>query len=88
MGTGLFARLSCDVHPWEFAYVSILKHPFFAITDEHGEFVITNVPPGKYTVEARHRTGASRDFGASQKTIRVSPRDVTIVDFDILSHAH
>lgn len=51
----LFLRIKCDVHQWMFAYVSVFAHPFFAVTDEHGEFEISGLPPGEYILEAVHR---------------------------------
>lgn len=51
----LFVRQKCDVHPWEYAYVSTFSHPFFAITDEKGEFSLPSLPKGEYTLEAHHR---------------------------------
>jgi len=51
----VFLRLKCDVHPWMFAYVGVVEHPFFAVTDTNGVFTIPNVPPGRYTLQAVHR---------------------------------
>jgi plastocyanin len=51
----MFLRFKCDVHPWMFAWVSVFDSPYFCISDKDGKFVIKNVPPGKYTVEAAHR---------------------------------
>jgi hypothetical protein len=50
-----FLKFKCDVHPWMFAYVTVLKHPYFAVSATDGTFKIGNVPPGKYTVEVVHR---------------------------------
>jgi hypothetical protein len=50
-----FLRFKCDVHPWMFAYVTVLNHPFYAVTGKDGTFKITGLPPGKYTIEAAHR---------------------------------
>jgi hypothetical protein len=51
----LFVRIKCDVHPWMFAYVNVLPHPFFAITDTNGVFKIpAGLPAGDYTVSAVH----------------------------------
>jgi hypothetical protein len=47
-------RIKCDVHPWMFAYVSVVNNPFFAITDANGSFMITNVPSGNYDLTAMH----------------------------------
>lgn len=51
----VFLRVKCDVHPWMFAYVGLVEHPFFAVTDTNGVFSINNVPPGRYVVQAVHR---------------------------------
>lgn len=51
----IFVRLKCDVHPWEFAYISVITHPFFAVTDKSGQFSLPPLPPGKYTIRAYHR---------------------------------
>lgn len=48
-------RLKCDVHPWMFAYVNIVDHPFHAVTDTNGLFRLPPaLPPGKYVVTAVH----------------------------------
>ena len=51
----VFLRFKCDVHPWMFAWVGVVDHPFYSVTDKDGSFKISNVPPGSYTVEAYHR---------------------------------
>jgi len=50
-----FLKFQCDVHPWMFAWVTVVDHPYFAVSGADGKFTIKNVPPGKYTVEAVHR---------------------------------
>lgn len=51
--TGLM-ELNCDCHPWMLGYVYIFDHPYAAVTNEKGEFVIKDIPPGTYTMEAWH----------------------------------
>ena len=46
--------VKCDIHPWMNAYVHAVSHPYFAITDAKGKFVIEGVPPGEYTVKVWH----------------------------------
>lgn len=44
-------RIDCDLHPWMRAWVIVAAHPFYALTDERGEFVLDHVPPGEYTLQ-------------------------------------
>jgi len=46
--------VKCNQHPWMRAYVGVLSHPFYAVTDKDGHFEIKGVPPGTYTVVAWH----------------------------------
>ncbi len=46
--------VKCNQHPWMRAYVGVLQHPFFAVTDRDGKFEIKGVPPGTYTLVAWH----------------------------------
>jgi hypothetical protein len=46
--------VKCDVHPWMKAWVGVVEHPFFSVTDEQGKFELINVPAGKYTVGVWH----------------------------------
>lgn len=49
-----FMKFQCDVHPWMFAWVTVVDSPYFAMTDKDGKYTIKNVPPGKYTISALH----------------------------------
>lgn len=42
--------VSCSIHPWMQAYWMVVDHPYFAITDEKGNFEIKNVPAGTQKV--------------------------------------
>jgi hypothetical protein len=50
----VLVRIKCDVHPWMFTYAGVQEHPYFAVTDKDGNFKISNLPNGKYTIEAFH----------------------------------
>lgn len=50
----VMVRFKCDVHQWMAAYVGVLDHPYFAVTDASGAFELPNLPPGTYTIEAWH----------------------------------
>jgi plastocyanin len=53
-----FMKFQCDVHPWMFAWVTVVDGPFYAVTGKDGKFTIKNVPPGKYHLVALHRKAA------------------------------
>jgi len=74
----LFLRFKCDVHPWMFAYVSLLSHPYFAVTDTNGNFTIPNVPPGAYEIELYHRKA-----GKITKDIVVNAGHTSVVNSSI-----
>lgn len=46
--------MKCDVHPWMSAWISVMDHPFFAVTKEDGQFEIKDVPEGDFNVVAWH----------------------------------
>jgi hypothetical protein len=46
--------IKCNQHPWMRAYVAVLQHPFYAVTDKDGHFEIKGVPAGTYTLVAWH----------------------------------
>ena len=47
-------QISCSLHSWMRAWVFVVPHPWFAVTDPQGKFHIGKVPPGKYTLWLRH----------------------------------
>ena len=68
----------CDVHPWMFAYVGVLDHPFFAVTGPDGTFNIEGLPPGTYTIEAWHER-----LGAQTQTITIGEREAGDMTYSI-----
>ncbi len=42
--------VKCDVHGWMGAWIFVVDHPYYAATDDEGRFVLTDIPPGTYTV--------------------------------------
>ncbi len=47
-------KFRCNVHPWMSAYVHVVSHPFFAVTQKEGTFEIKGLAPGVYTVKVWH----------------------------------
>ena len=53
------------------SYIGVVDHPYFAVTDKDGNFKISGVPDGKYTIEAFHQK-----THVAAKTGIVKPIDV------------
>jgi hypothetical protein len=55
-------ELTCDAHPWTHSWIAVFDHPYYAMTDPDGAFVMDSVPPGRYAVRLWHpRLGAIAD---------------------------
>ncbi|MFM1768795.1 MAG: hypothetical protein RJA22_1324 [Verrucomicrobiota bacterium] len=67
----VLVRVKCDVHPWMFAYVGVCEHPYFAVTDKDGNFKISGLPDGKYTIVAYHLKTHGKANEGVVKTIEV-----------------
>jgi plastocyanin len=63
-------RINCDLHSWMRAWVVVADHPFYALTNEAGEFSLPSVPPGKYVVQIW------------QESLGITSREVTITGDD------
>ena len=49
--------LKCDAgHVWMNSVALTVDNPYYAVTDEHGNFKLTDVPAGTYTIEAWHES--------------------------------
>ena len=46
--------VKCNIHPWMRSYISVVGHPFFAVTGDDGTYTIKGLPPGTYTIEVVH----------------------------------
>lgn len=69
--------LKCNAgHFWMNGIIMVVDHPYYAITDSHGEFRLTGVPPGDYEIVAWHegwkveREEQVLDVGTQTKTKR------------------
>ncbi len=48
-------KLQCDAgHTWMNAWIYVFDHPYYAVTDDSGAFVIKDVPAGEHVVELWH----------------------------------
>jgi acylphosphatase len=71
--------VKCDLHEaCENAWVSVLPHPFFAVTGEKGEYEIQGLAPGRYTVEAWQE-----NCGPVTQEIEAIAGESKVIDFQI-----
>jgi plastocyanin len=47
--------VECAVHGWMQASVVVVDNPYYAVTDENGQFSIPDLPPGTYQVKIWHK---------------------------------
>jgi hypothetical protein len=73
--TGIIA-IQCEVlHTWMSAYMVVTSSPYFAVTDEIGEFVIEAVPAGTREIKVWHEK-----LGAQSKTVSLAAGTTLHVD--------
>jgi len=72
----------CDVHGWMNAYVGVLDHPYFAVTDADGKFDLKQLPPGTYTIEAWHEK-----LGATSQSVTVGDKETKEITFTLKAPA-
>jgi plastocyanin len=66
----------CNVHPEMSAYLVVVPTPYFATSDQAGNYKIENVPDGSYTVVAWHE-------GSKNQSKPVSASGDTKADFTL-----
>jgi plastocyanin len=47
----------CDIHPWMAGRARVFDHPYFAVTDENGNFEIKLAPKGDWNIVYWHENG-------------------------------
>jgi plastocyanin len=68
--------VKCNVHGWMNAYIGVLEHPFFAVTDDTGRFSIPQLPPGTYTIEVWHER-----LGTQLQQVTIAAKDTQDLTF-------
>ena len=68
----------CNQHPWERAYIGVLSHPFFAVTDSAGNYEIRGLPPGTYKLAVWYELLGEREI-----EITVAAGESRRVDFTL-----
>ncbi len=69
-------EIQCDIHPWMHAYLFVMDHPFFAVTDEQGNYSIAGLPAGEYSLGIWHE-----ELGKQQQDVTVADKNVADFNF-------
>jgi plastocyanin len=71
-------EVKCDVHGWMQGWLVATESPYVAVTDNSGNFKLTDVPPGSYTVEVWHEK-----LGKNTQKVTVKAKEDAKVSFDV-----
>lgn len=69
-------EFKCDIHPWMKAWCAVLDHPFYAVTQTDGKYVIEGLEPGEYEVTSWHER-----LGVKTATVTVAEGAAAQADF-------
>jgi len=71
-------EVKCDVHGWMHGYLVATESPYVAVTDNSGNFKLTDVPPGTYTVEVWQEK-----LGKHTQKVTVKAKEDAKVNFEL-----
>lgn len=75
-------EIQCDIHPWMHAYLFVMDHPYFAVSDAEGNFAIESLPAGKYSLAVWHEV-----LGKQDRELTIASEPATDVEFHFPSPA-
>ena len=68
--------LTCDRHDFMENWLYVVDNPYFAVSDENGQFHIDGIPPGDYHLVAWHPI-----LGTQEHTVTIAPQRDTALHF-------
>ena len=68
---------SANGHAWMSAYIAVLPHPWAALTDENGHFVLHHVPRGMQKICAWHEV-----LGVLTREVKLNGNHAVVADFE------
>jgi len=80
-------QYKCTIHGWMTGYVRVFDHPYYAVTDENGNFELKNAPAGKWRMVVWQEKvgflgGKDGRFG-TQIEIKGPTTELKPIEFDI-----
>ena len=71
-------EVKCDVHGWMHGWLVATESPYVAVTDNSGNFKLTDVPAGSYTMEVWHEK-----LGKNTQKVTVKAKEDAKVSFEV-----
>ena len=68
--------IKCNVHSWMNAFIGVVEHPYFAVTDQNGRFSLPPLPAGTYTLEIWHER-----LGTQTQQVTVAAKETKDLSF-------
>jgi plastocyanin len=72
----IMVPIKCNIHSWMHAFIGVLDHPYFAVSQENGSFEIKNLPPGQYTIAVWQE-----QLGTQVQPLTISPLGKAEINF-------
>jgi hypothetical protein len=73
--------VSCNIHGWMKGWVRIFDHPYYAVTDEDGNYEIKGAPAGEYMLVVWHEGAGWAEMKTEEvngKKVRIHGHPITI----------
>ncbi|MFQ5627354.1 MAG: carboxypeptidase regulatory-like domain-containing protein [bacterium] len=74
---GNTVKIECDAHVFMHAWIFVPENPYYALVDKKGEYTISDIPPGSYSVKAWHPT-----LGEKKSEVTLKPGQKLILNFE------
>jgi len=73
----------CNIHAQMSAVVITLSTPYYAISDSRGQFVMPNVPPGRYSLQIFHSAVAPEVLKAQSREVTITEGEASLGTFTL-----
>lgn len=74
-------KIGCDIHPWMNAWWMVVDHPYAAVTNDKGEFEISELPDGTHEFRVWHEKA-----GYLEKSLEVTVKGGKVTDLGTLQY--
>ncbi|HKM99715.1 MAG TPA: carboxypeptidase regulatory-like domain-containing protein [Candidatus Binataceae bacterium] len=71
-------KVNCDAHGWMHGWWYVTDTPYFAVSDDSGNFTIKDVPPGTYTIEVWQEKLGTQDQKVDVKAGATATSDFSL----------